>query len=256
MNFKQKKNSDGLQNKKVLITGASGGIGACMARRFAQAGAHVGLHYWKNENQAGQLKNEIQKGGGIAECFRANLIETSSRKKLIPFFLERFEQIDILINNAGAILGFKDLFELDEQAWDDTFSLNVKTPFFLAQEAMGHMKKSGGGKIINISSIAAKYGGSNQSVHYGAAKAALDAVTKGLSRAGAMHQILVNSVRAGFIDTDFHTHLNGKNLEERIRKIPLGRAGKPEDVAGMAFFLSSDAGNFITGEVFTVAGGD
>ena len=120
-----------------------------------------------------------------------------------------------------------------------------------------HMKEEGGGKIINISSIAAKYGGSSRSLHYGAAKAALESVTIGLARAGAQHNILVNVVRGGFIDTPFHEKLGAsKNIEERINLIPLKRAGKPEDVARMVLFLASESGDFITGEILTVAGGD
>jgi NAD(P)-dependent dehydrogenase (short-subunit alcohol dehydrogenase family) len=145
---------------------------------------------------------------------------------------------------------------LNETSWDRTFALNVKAPFFLAQQAFRQMQRDGGGKIINISSIAAKYGGSPSTTHYGAAKAALEAVTIGMARFGASHRILVNAIRAGFIETAFHRKIGRTNPAERLRLIPLKRAGQPIDVARLALFLVSEAGDYITGEVFTVSGGD
>ena len=118
------------------------------------------------------------------------------------------------------------------------------------------MKDNGGGKIINISSISAKYGGSEKTLHYGASKAALEAINVGMAKAGAPYNILVNTVRGGFIDTPLHKKLGRTNLEKRIQAIPLKRAGKAEDMARMVLFLASEGGDFITGETFTVAGGD
>ena len=104
--------------------------------------------------------------------------------------------------------------------------------------------------------MAAKYGGSEKSLHYGAAKAALEAETIGMARAGAKYGILINAIRGGFIDTSFHQKLESKNIEERVQLIPLKRAGKPEDLARMVLFLASEAGDFITGEILAVTGGD
>lgn len=247
-----------IKNKKVLITGASSGIGACMAELFSSYGAIVGIHYNQSENEAKRLLELIKSKRGKAACFKKNLLESPVNFQLIQSFVKKFGGIDVLINNAGAIIGNIHFLELDERSWDDTFSLNVKAPFFLAREAFNYMKNSGGGKIINISSIAAKYGGSIQSMHYGAAKAALDSLTIGLARAGAQYNILVNSIRGGFIDTPFHKkiHRTKKDIEERIKLTPLRRAGKPTDIAQMALFLASEAGDYITGEIFTISGGD
>ena len=118
------------------------------------------------------------------------------------------------------------------------------------------MKERGGGKFINISSVSAKYGGSPQTLHYGAAKAALDSLTIGLAHAGAQYNILVNSVRGGFVDTPFHKKIVRGDLEDRIKLIPLKRAGQPIDMARMVLFPASSAGDYITGEIFAIAGGD
>ena len=246
---------ESIKNKKVLITGASGGIGSCMALLFAKYGASVGIHYNVGENESTILVDKIKKMGADVAAFQADLTKESS-KSIIPSFINHFGGLDILINNAGAAIGPKDILDMDEDSWDKTFWLNTRAPFFLAQNAFKHMKENGGGKIINISSISVKYGGSSQTLHYGAAKSALETITLGLSKAGAKHNILVNTVRGGYIDTPMHEKMGRKNLKERIDMIPLKRAGKPQDMAGMVLFLASEAGDFITGETFTVAGGD
>jgi 3-oxoacyl-[acyl-carrier protein] reductase len=245
-----------IMDMRVLITGASTGIGACTAELFASHGAKVGIHYNKSEVEVKSVLQRIKDRGGSAITLKADLLDSSSYTRLTNSFIESFGGIDVLVNNAGGIYGFKHFLELDEKSWDDTFALNVKAPFFISKEVYSFMKGHGGGKIINISSISAEYGGSANSIHYGASKAALDAITIGLSRAGAEYNILVNSVRAGFIDTSFHKKIGRESIEERVKLIPLKRAGKPIDVAKMVLFLASDAGDYITGEIFTVAGGD
>jgi 3-oxoacyl-[acyl-carrier protein] reductase len=246
---------ESLKNKKVLITGASGGIGSCIALLFAEYGATVGIHYNVGENESTILVEKIKKMGVDGAAFQADLTKVSS-KSVIPSFINHFGGLDVLVNNAGAAIGPKDILDMDEESWDKTFQLNTRAPFFLAQNAFKHMKENGGGKIINISSISVKYGGSSQTLHYGAAKSALETITLGLSKAGAKHNILINTVRGGFIDTPMHKKMGRNNLKKRIEMIPLKRAGRPRDMAGMVLFLASESGDFITGETFTVAGGD
>ena len=227
-----------------------------MVRLFASYGARIGIHYHDNRWQASLLREAITRSGGEAECFQGDLLEQATRRHLVRAFLARFRGLDVLINNAGAVFGPRHFLKLDERSWDRTLALNAKAPFFLAQQVFAHMKGHRGGKIINISSIAATYGGSPQTTHYGAAKAALEAITVGMARAGAPHRILVNAIRAGFIETPFHRTMGRRGIRERIRLIPLKRAGQPLDVARAALFLASEAGDFITGEILTVAGGD
>tara|TARA_B100000686_G_C16732373_1_gene941492 strand:+ start:870 stop:1616 length:747 start_codon:yes stop_codon:yes gene_type:complete len=246
---------EAIRGKKVLITGASGDIGASMALLFAEHGAILGLHYNLGKHAADLLARDIEKLGAKVSLFQADLVEESG-EAMVDAFIDRFGGIDILVNNAGAIFGFKDFLELDDKSWERTFKLNAQTPFFIARRTFSHMKENGGGRIINISSVAAKYGGSEKSLHYGAAKAALEAETIGMARAGAKYGILINAIRGGFIGTSFHQKLGSKNIEERVKLIPLKRAGKPEDLARMVLFLASKAGDFITGEILAVTGGD
>tara|TARA_B100000315_G_scaffold245699_1_gene271935 strand:+ start:876 stop:1622 length:747 start_codon:yes stop_codon:yes gene_type:complete len=244
-----------IKDKRVLITGASGGIGSCMVLLFAEHQAIVGVHYHHGKEEAENLVRQVEKNRGRAVSFQADLVRDAG-DILVRSFVDRFGGIDILINNAGAVFGSKGILELDGVSWENTFRLNTQAPFFLAQGAFRFMKDNGGGKIINISSISAKYGGSDKTLHYGASKAALEALSVGLARAGAPHNILVNTVRGGFIDTPLHKKLGRTNLEKRIQAILLKRAGKAEDIARMVLFLASEGGDFITGETFTVAGGD
>ena len=138
----------------------------------------------------------------------------------------------------------------------ETFLLNVESPFFLAQAAFRHMQEAGGGKIVNISSVGVKFGGSPRTLHYSAAKAALEGVTLGLAKAGAPHRVLVNAIRPGVIDSPFHQIKSKQEWEARVAQIPLKRPGTPLDIARMVLFLLSPAGDFITGQVFVVSGGE
>jgi len=245
-----------LNSARILVTGASSGIGACTAKLLGSYGACIGVHYHSNKEGAVAVAENICGQGGNAETFQGDLLSHSVRATLVKSFVSTFGGIDVLVNNAGGVYGAKNFLELDEESWDYTLALNAKAPFFLAKSAFSIMKEQGGGKIINISSISAKYGGSRQTLHYGAAKAALDSITVGLARAGAQYNILVNSVRGGLVDTPLHIKIGRDNLEDRIKLIPLKRAGQPIDIARMVLFLASEAGDYITGEIFTVAGGD
>lgn len=247
-----------IKGKRVLVTGASSGIGASIAKLFASYGAFVGLHYRKSKLQAMGVLRECKNAGGKMEIFQGDLLKSTVRKRLIKSFVDIFGGIDILINNAGGIYKYKHFSEIDEDSWDKTFNLNTKIPFFLSLDAFEYMKKHKWGRIINITTAGVKYVGAN-SLHYTSSKAALDVLTLGFAREGAKYNILVNSIRCGVIDTPMHTKIDGyseERFQERINLIPLKRLGKPIDIARMALFLASECGDFITGEVFTVAGGD
>ncbi len=247
---------EAVRGKRVLITGSGSGMGACMAELFASHGAVVGIHYNRSEDGARMVQAKIRESGGESILVQADLLDPVACSGVVPRFIQLAGGIEVLVNNAGAVQGHPHFLEMDRESWDRTLSLDLAAPFFLARSAFQHMMDHGGGRIISISSIAAKYGGSVETIHYGAAKAGLEAVTKTLARAGARHGILVNAIQPGVIDTGFHQKIGRTSLAERVKQIPLGRAGTPLDVARLCLFLASEGGDYITGQVYGVTGGD
>lgn len=244
-----------IKDKRVLITGASGGIGSAAAALFAGYGAIVGIHYHQEKDKAEQALAAAEAAGGRGATFQADLLIEGERAKLIEEFTAAYGGLDVLVNNAGGPIGNDHWSQITIDSWRKTFALNAEAPFYLSVAAWPALK-AGGGRIINISSIAAKYGGSDSTIHYAAAKAALETITAALARRGASDGILVNTIRPGVIDTDFHKRFKRADFEARKELIPLGRAGRPEEVAQMALYLSSRSADFITGQVFSVTGGE
>lgn len=250
--------TESLRGKRVLVTGAGTGIGAATARMFGAAGAYVGVHYRQAHGAAEDIATFIREAGGQAHLLAGDLQDRTVRETLVRDFIDIYGGVDVLVNNAGACYEYAHFTELNEESWDLTMTLNAKAPFFLSRHAFLDMKSRRGGRIVNISSVSQKYGGP-RSLHYCASKAALDALTIGFAREGAQYNILVNSIRCGLIDTGMHRLIDGysdEQFQQRMEKVPLKRAGSPDDVARMALFLAGESGDFITGEVFTVAGGD
>lgn len=247
---------EGIRGRRILITGGGAGLGSCIAELFGAYGAIVGVHYNSSMESATRTADNIIAKGGTAFMLQGDLLSDCERNEVIPTFINHAGGIDILVNNAGATIGTSHFLDMKLQSWNETISLNLTAPFFLSRDAFRYMKDHGGGRIINISSIASKYGGSEDSVHYGAAKAGLDALTHTFAKAGAPYNILANSIQPGVIDTDFHKKIGRSSLDERIKRIPLKRAGSPLDVARLCLFLASECGDYITGQIYGVTGGD
>lgn len=244
--------------KRVLVTGASSGIGAAIAQLFGSCGACVGVHYRREKVSAIKVLKKIKDAGGDGHIIKGDLLKKEVRQELVESFVKKCGGIDVLVNNAGAVYNYRHFAHLTENDFDQMFALHSKAPFFMARAAFLHMKKKKWGRIINISTNAIKYASPNI-VHYCASKAALEAMSAGFAREGAKDNVLVNVLRCGLIDTSMRMktpEYGEARFQERIKMIPIGRTGKPEDIARMAVFLASAGGDFITGEVFTIAGGE
>lgn len=240
-------------DKTAIITGSNSMIGAAVVRKLIEDGFCIIAHY----HQAKERINAIIRQFKDKQIYLIQADLCGDGTDRILSYIEKINKYpNLLINNAAAVYGEMTIEKMDRANLLKTFELNLFSPVMLSSKIYEKMKKKGG-KIINISSIGAKYGGGTTTMHYGMSKAALDAMTINLARQGAPFKILVNSIRPGVVDTDFHSrHTPNKDMKKRIELIPLKRMGKPEEIAAMVGLLAGKYGDFITGEIISIAGGD
>jgi len=236
-----------LEGKTALVTGGARGIGKAIAEILACNSARVIVHYNKSERQAKEmLKSKVEM------IVKADL----SKKEDIEKMFDKIRSVDILVNNAGTILKLESLEDLSDTNWQNHMDLLVTNPMRCCRKVIDGMKQRQWGRIINISSIAAKTGGGPNAIAYASAKGALNAFTKALAKEVAPWRICVNAIAPGVIMTDLHKkHSSRKYLKTLVEKTPLGRLGEPEDVAWATLFLASDAASFITGATIDINGG-
>jgi 3-oxoacyl-[acyl-carrier protein] reductase len=246
-----------LKSKVVLVTGASTGIGAATAKGFAANGARVMVHYNASKAEAGAVVAEIIAGGGEAALVQGNISDRSVPARIVADTVKHFGRIDVLINNAGGMLGRKWLGEMDDAHYDRVMDLNVWSVVAFMREVAPLMKAQGGGNIINVSSIAARHGGGGGSVLYASAKGFVSTFTKGMAKELIGANIRVNAVSPGTITTPFHERYSTvEQLEAGRKTIPQGRLGIAEDCVGTFLFLASDAlSGYLVGQVIEVNGG-
>jgi 3-oxoacyl-[acyl-carrier protein] reductase len=243
------------EGKVAVVTGASKGIGAAIAKQFASEGASVVVNYATSREGADRVVSEIKKNGGKAVAVQADMAKKSDVGRLFDETKKAFGRLDVLINNAG-IYEFAPLDTISEENFHKQFDINVLGLIFASQEAAKYFG-SEGGSIVNISSIASTVTPPNSAVYSGT-KAAVDATTKVLAKELGPKKIRVNAVNPGMVDTE-GWRAAGMG-ESELRKFvesqtPLGRIGKPDDIApAVAFFASPDS-SWITGETLTIAGG-
>jgi 3-oxoacyl-[acyl-carrier protein] reductase len=239
-----------LEGKTVLITGASRGIGKGIALKFAEHGAFIGINYLSNDKAAELTLKQIRERNSDGIILKGDISRIEDVKEIIKKLVEKKHQIDVLVNNAGIYVRNK--FEnISPSMWEKTLAVNLTSCYHLCQNVIPHMKT---GKIIFISSQLA-HKGSSHGADYAASKAGLLGLMRSLALELAEKKITVNAVAPGTIDTDIIAGYTKKMREERIREIPLGRLGTPEDVANVCLFLASDLSNYITGETINVNGG-
>ena len=245
-----------LKGKVAIVTGASSGIGRSTAITLARNGAAVIVNYLTNEAGAAETVAEIQAMRRNALAVRADVTKRVDVLRLIGETVDNFGRIDILVNNVGSVVKLARFEDCPEEIWDQVLALNLKSVFLCSQAALPYLKENRQGRIINLSSLAARHGGRGGSLPYAAAKAAVNTLTKGLASELGAHQITVNAVSPGIILTPFHDQFSRpERLQEVINATPLQRAGTPEEVAELIAFLASDEAGFITGEVLGIDGG-
>jgi len=239
-----------------LVVGASGSIGRAVSRLLARRDTSLGLHYHSNCEAVTLLKKAVEAEGALACCLQADLGSEESCKGLIDDFVRKVGQIDGLAICFGNVF-WRSWHELGWEDWMDVFHQHCVAPMIMAQRAIHYMKSHNYGRIVFLSSISPKYAGSSKTLHYAAAKGAVEIGMRGLAREVALCGITVNAVRAGFVLTSQQTSgRNEQELEERINKIPMGRGGTPDEIAEAFCFLMSDNASYVTGDIITVAGGD
>ncbi len=237
----------------VLITGASRGIGAAVAKIFAQNNYNVIINYSKSEKEAITLQNEFLKEGYAALAYKADITKRNEVKAMVEDSIKKFGAIDVLVNNAG--ISEQKLFtDITENEWDYMMDVHLKGMFNCSQYVVPHMVSRKKGKIINVSSIWGMVGASCE-VHYSTAKAGMIGFTKALAKELGPSNIQVNCVAPGIIDTDMNRFLDEEAKACLIEETPLMRFGKPEEVAQNILYLASNGADFITGQVIGINGG-
>ncbi|MEC1376878.1 glucose 1-dehydrogenase [Heyndrickxia oleronia] len=246
-----------LSGKVILITGASSGIGRASAELLASKGAKVIVNYRSNEKSALEVVQCIQENGGEAIAIQADVTNKDQVNAMVDRALASFGTIDVLINNAAGGIRPSTFMEASEELWEEAYRLNIISVLLCSQAVLKHMVPRKKGKIINISSTAARIGGAGESIHYASTKGALNTMTIGMSRELIEYGIIVNGVAPGVVETPFHEKFapDDDRLTRMSSTIPIKRIAKPIEIAESIAFLSSDASNYILGEIINVSGG-
>ena len=242
-----------LKDRVAVVTGGSRGIGRAIALEFAARGAAVVVNYLKSPEAANEVVKQIVDAGGKAAAFQADVSNFKQAEDLVKFALETFGDLHILVNNAG-ITRDTLIMMMSEADWDAVIDTNLKSTFNCSKAAVKHMMRKRYGRIVNIASVAGQMGNPGQA-NYSASKGGQIALTKSLGRELATRNITVNALAPGFVDTEILDAMSQETLESALKMVPLGRKGKPEEIAYAAAFLASDQAAYITGQVLGVDGG-
>lgn len=242
-----------LENKVALVTGASRGIGRAAVLQLAGQGAKVIINYQGNDDAAQQTLKLVQEIGGQGELAKADVTSSEKVEVLVKNIIDKYGRIDILVNNAG-ITRDTLLMRMKDEDWEQVILTNLTGVFNCTRAVVRPMMKQRSGKIINISSVVGISGNAGQA-NYAAAKAGIIGLTKSTAKELASRGIMVNAIAPGFIKTEMTDKLSDEVKAEIANRIPVGRLGKPEDIANLVLFLAGPLSDYITGQVIAVDGG-
>jgi 3-oxoacyl-[acyl-carrier protein] reductase len=242
-----------VENKVVIITGATRGIGRGIALKFAEQGAHVAFTYLSSQQKALELEAELKAFGVQAKGYHSDASDYASAEGLVNAVLADFGDLHIVINNAGIT---KDglLMRMSEEHWDSVIHTNLKSVFNLTKAAIKPMLKNKKGAFVNMSSVVGGSGNAGQA-NYAASKAGIEGFTKSVAQELGSRNIRSNAIAPGFIETEMTADLAADIKNKWIEGIPMKRGGKPEDIANVALFLASDMAAYVNGQVINVCGG-
>lgn len=241
-----------LDGAVAVVTGASRGLGRAIAEELARGGAKVVVNYSRSKEPAEELVNELTEGGSEAVAIQADVSDAEQAQRLIDESIEKFGRIDVLVNNAG-INRDKTLKKLSVEDWDTVVQTDLNSAFYTVHAALPGMMEQESGCIINMSSFVGEAGNIGQA-NYAAAKAGLLGFTKTAAQELARYGITVNALCPGFIETDMVANIPEEAKEKLLKTVPLGRFGKPEEIARAARYLVED-GDYITGQALDINGG-
>lgn len=244
-----------IRGKAALVTGASTGIGAAVADGLAGLGAAVAVHYHRSRDAALALVARIRDAGGSAVAVAGDLAGAEAGAEVVRAAVEGLGRLDLLVNNAGAILGRQPFAHLGLELYQAALDLNVRSVIAVSQAAIPHLEAAGGGAIVNLGSIAGANGGGPGSAHYACAKAYVHNLTRHMAGELAPKGIRVNAVAPGVIATPFHAETPPERMEAMRRAVALGRIGEAGDCVGPVVFLCSDMSRYVTGQILHVNGG-
>jgi NAD(P)-dependent dehydrogenase (short-subunit alcohol dehydrogenase family) len=254
-----------MTGRVVLVTGGTRGIGGAISRSFAAQGAIVAAGYGRDAEHADRLLGQLREHGVQCSVHQGNIGSSEDCRRTVADVIERHGRLDVLVNNAGITID-KTVLKMTDEDWYKVIAVNLSGAFFMSQAALPHMIERGTGRIINISSIIGETGNIGQA-NYAASKSGLFGLTKTLAREACFQLaraekltedsigITVNAVAPGFIATEMLEHIPEKVLERIKAQIPVGRLGRPDEIARVVHFLASDHSSFITGAVLNVNGG-
>lgn len=244
-----------LQDRVALVTGAGVGIGRSIAELLAKSGAAIAVHCNRSVSEAEQVVAAIQANGGRARLFQADLSDAEQASRLVASVIDEFGRLEILVNNAGSPIERARIEDCSLELWQQVIATNLTAAFVVTQAAIPHLRASGHGAIVNNLTLSIQTGGANGAGPYAIAKGGLQVMTRTLARELAP-DVRVNSIMPGVIETRHHEiHSTPERMEQYRRETPLGRNGRPDEVAGVVRFLVSNHASFVNGATVDINGG-